>query len=106
MTDENEEEIINDIEDEDDDDDLTIKDDDDKEKSKDKEIQVISHVDTDGITSAAIIIQALKKLDKNFSVKIIKSLEEQFIHDLPKEKITLFSCECGRDDCEDCSYDY
>ena len=60
------------------------------EKSKDKEIQVISHFDTDGITSAAIITQALKKLDKNFSVKIIKSLEEQFIHDLPKEKITLF----------------
>jgi len=60
------------------------------EKSKDKEIQVISHFDTDGITSAAIMVQTLKKLDKKFSLKIIKSLEEQFIYDLPKEKLTLF----------------
>lgn len=60
------------------------------EKSKDKEIQIISHFDTDGITSAAIMVQALKKLDKKFSLKIVKSLEEQFIHDLPKDKLTLF----------------
>ncbi len=60
------------------------------EKTKDKEIYVVSHFDTDGITSAAIIIQTLKKLDKKFSVKIVKSLEEGFIYDLPKEKIILF----------------
>ncbi len=60
------------------------------QKTKDKEIQIISHFDTDGITSATIIIQALKKLDKRFSLKIVKSLEEQFIRDLPKDKITLF----------------
>ncbi len=60
------------------------------EKSKDKEIQIISHFDTDGITSAAIMIQALKKLDVKFSVKIIKSLEEKFIYGLSKNKITLF----------------
>jgi len=60
------------------------------EKSKDKEIQIISHFDTDGITSAAIMIQTLKKLDKKFSLKIVKSLEEQFIYDLPKNKLTLF----------------
>ena len=60
------------------------------EKSKNKEIQIISHFDTDGITSAAIIIQTLKKLDKKFSLKIIKSLEENFIRNLPKNKIILF----------------
>ena len=60
------------------------------EQSKDKEIQIISHFDTDGITSAAIMIQTLKKLDKKFSLKIVKSLEEQFIYDLPKNKLTLF----------------
>tara|TARA_Y100000034_G_scaffold17454_1_gene19096 strand:- start:13052 stop:14383 length:1332 start_codon:yes stop_codon:yes gene_type:complete len=60
------------------------------EKSQDKEIQIISHFDTDGITSASIIIQTLKKLDKVFSIKIIKGLEEQFIYDLPKEKLILF----------------
>ena len=60
------------------------------EKSKDKEIQIISHFDTDGITSATIMLQTLKKLDKKFSVKIVKSLEEEFIYDLPKNKITIF----------------
>ncbi len=60
------------------------------EKSRDKEIQVISHFDTDGITSAAIMVQALKRLDKKFSLKIVKSLEEQFIYDLPKNKLILF----------------
>ena len=60
------------------------------EKSKDKEIQIISHFDTDGITSAAIMVQDLKRLDKKFSLRIVKSLEEQFIYDLPKGKLTLF----------------
>jgi len=60
------------------------------EKTKNKEVQVISHFDTDGITSAAIMIRALKRLDKHFSVRIIKGLEEQFIYDLPKDKITIF----------------
>lgn len=60
------------------------------EKSKEKEILIVSHFDTDGITSAAIAIKTLKNLDKKFSVKIVKSLEEQFIYDLPKDKIILF----------------
>ena len=60
------------------------------EISKDKEIQIISHFDTDGITSATIMIQTLKKLDKKFSVKIVKSLETEFIYKLPKDKLTIF----------------
>ncbi len=59
-------------------------------KSEKKGIQIISHFDTDGITSVTIMIQALKKIDRTFSVRIVKSLEEQFIFDLPKDKITLF----------------
>ena len=58
--------------------------------SKNKEIYVVSHFDTDGITSAAIMIKTLKKLDKKFSLKIVKSLEEEFIYDLPKNKLILF----------------
>jgi len=60
------------------------------ERIKNKEIFVISHFDTDGITSATIMIKALKKLDKKFSVKIIKSLDENFILSLPKNKLILF----------------
>lgn len=60
------------------------------EKSKNKEILVVSHFDTDGITSAAIMAKALKKLDKRFSVKIVKSLNKEFIHSIPKDKLILF----------------
>ena len=60
------------------------------DESKDREIQIISHFDTDGITSAAIMIQSLKKLDKKFSLKIVKGLEEDLIYKLPKNKTILF----------------
>lgn len=58
--------------------------------TKDKEVLVISHFDTDGITSAAMIINVFKKLDKKFSVRILKSLEEKTIKNLPKNKVILF----------------
>ena len=60
------------------------------EKIENKELEIISHFDTDGITSAAIIIKTLKKLDKPFSVKILKRVEEGFISTLPKNKVILF----------------
>ena len=60
------------------------------EVSKNREIFILSHFDTDGITSAAIMIKTLKKLDKRFSLKIVKNLEEQHIYDLPKDKIIIF----------------
>ncbi|MEX0920807.1 MAG: DHH family phosphoesterase [Candidatus Pacearchaeota archaeon] len=59
-------------------------------KTKNKEIYLVSHFDTDGITSAAIMIKGLKRLDRKFSVKIVKSLEEKFIKNLPKDKVILF----------------
>jgi len=59
-------------------------------KTENKEIQIISHFDTDGITSAAIMIKTLRKLDKPFSIKIVKNLDEQTIYNLSKNKITLF----------------
>jgi len=59
-------------------------------KIEEQEIYIISHFDTDGITSASIMINTLKKLDKKFSLRIIKSLNEEFINELPKEKLILF----------------
>jgi len=55
-----------------------------------KNILIISHFDTDGITSATILVQALKKLDKRFSLRIVKRLEEETIPNLPKDKIIIF----------------
>ncbi|MCK9595620.1 DHH family phosphoesterase [Candidatus Pacearchaeota archaeon] len=60
------------------------------ESSTNKDILVVSHFDTDGITSAAIFVQTLRKLDKRFSLKIVKSLEEEFILKLPKDKLVIF----------------
>lgn len=60
------------------------------EKIKNKEVKVISHFDTDGITSAAIITKALKRLDLKFTVKIVKRIEENFISTLPNDAIILF----------------
>ncbi|MBS3124075.1 DHH family phosphoesterase [Candidatus Woesearchaeota archaeon] len=60
------------------------------EKTKNKEIQIISHFDADGITSAAIIVQTLKELDRKFNLKIVKSLDRDFIKTIQKNKIILF----------------
>jgi len=49
------------------------------ELTKEKPIRVISHYDTDGITSAAIMIQTLKRLNKRFSVRIIKGIEDEIL---------------------------
>ncbi len=60
------------------------------ESIKNKEIYIISHFDTDGITSAVIMIQALKKLDARFSLKIVKSLDEITIMGIPRDKVVMF----------------
>ena len=56
------------------------------EKSKKRTIRIISHNDTDGITSAAILAKALRKLNKKFSVKIVKQLENDEIDKLAKNE--------------------
>tara|TARA_Y100000034_G_scaffold127172_1_gene179583 strand:+ start:381 stop:1700 length:1320 start_codon:yes stop_codon:yes gene_type:complete len=55
-----------------------------------KEVQVVSHFDTDGITSAAIITKALQRLGINFQLKIVKGLQESSFEELPQDKIILF----------------
>lgn len=60
------------------------------EAISDKDILIVSHFDTDGITSATILIQTLKKMDKKFSLKIVKRLEEETIFNLPKNKVIVF----------------
>lgn len=59
-------------------------------KIDDQDLYVISHFDTDGISSAAIITQALQRADIQFTLKIVKSLTEEAIHTLPTDKNLLF----------------
>lgn len=58
--------------------------------SKTKPIKVISHNDTDGITSASIFSRALQRWNKKFSLEITKSLDETFIKKLPSDHILIF----------------
>jgi len=58
--------------------------------SEDQETLIISHNDTDGISSGSIMIKTLEKLDKKFSIKIIRTLEAEFIETLPENKTLLF----------------
>lgn len=60
------------------------------ELSKSKLIRVISHHDTDGITSAAIFSRALQRWNKKFSLQIVKGLEENFIKNLPENEVLVF----------------
>jgi len=58
--------------------------------SKTKPIKIISHHDTDGITSAAIFSKALHRWGKAFSLEIVKNLEKDFIDSLPENHILIF----------------
>ncbi|MFZ1970752.1 MAG: DHH family phosphoesterase [Candidatus Nanoarchaeia archaeon] len=57
---------------------------------REREIQIISHFDTDGITAASIIIKVLKRLDRKFNTLIVKSLTPEIISQLPRNRILLF----------------
>ena len=48
-------------------------------------IKIISHYDSDGITAAAILAKVLQKLDKKFSIKIVKQIEEKVFSELKKD---------------------
>ena len=61
------------------------------ETTQNKKIHLVSHFDTDGITSAAILSKTLEKLDKQFSVKILKQLTQNEIDLFPEDKVILLS---------------
>ena len=58
--------------------------------SQNKKIKVISHHDTDGVTSAAIFSRALQRANKPFSMQIVKSLDKEFIENLSKDDLVIF----------------
>jgi len=58
--------------------------------SKKKNLKIISHFDTDGITSAAIFSKALAKWGKKFSLQIVKGLDEEIVKSLNDEDVLIF----------------
>jgi|SRR3989344_4042307 len=61
------------------------------ELSKAKPIKVISHYDADGIASAAVLSRMLQRWHKQFSLQIVKGLDESVIKGLPEDHVLLFS---------------
>jgi len=60
------------------------------ELSKVKPLRIISHFDTDGITSAAIFSRTLQRWGKKFSLQIVKGLDGDFIEKLPENEVLIF----------------
>lgn len=58
--------------------------------SSNKPIRIISHFDTDGITSAAIFSRAMHRWNKKFNLQIVKGLDEDFIKNLSNDEILIF----------------
>jgi len=59
-------------------------------KLDDKPIRVISHLDCDGLSSASIIIKALKRENKKFVSSIVKQLNENVLKELSLENYSYF----------------
>jgi len=49
------------------------------EASSERPVRIITHFDTDGITSAAILTKTLQRLDKKFSLKVVRGLDPETI---------------------------
>jgi RecJ-like exonuclease len=60
------------------------------EKTKDRSIKIVSHHDTDGITAAAILAKTLRRLNKKFTIKIVKNLEKELVEQLNNEDLVVF----------------
>jgi len=60
-----------------------------KIKSVDSIIQIVSHLDADGVASAAIMASALIQLEKKFQITFIKRIKSEIIEDLKKRKLDL-----------------
>lgn len=61
----------------------------DKIKSENKMIQIVSHYDADGISSAAIIVSTLIKLNKDFHLTIVNRIKADLISELKERKPEL-----------------
>ncbi|MBL7100839.1 MAG: DHH family phosphoesterase [Nanoarchaeota archaeon] len=56
----------------------------------DKHIRIISHLDCDGLTSAAIIIKTLTRENLNFSISIVKQLDPTILDELSREEYNCY----------------
>ena len=58
--------------------------------SLEKPVKIVSHIDTDGITSASILIKTLQKLNIKFSLSFVKQLTIKILNQLKKEDYPIY----------------
>ena len=59
-------------------------------------IRIISHLDADGLTAAAILSKTLERENKHFNLTIVRSLTREFLDELKKEDYKTFVfCDLG-----------
>src|SRR3989344_2987025 len=61
-----------------------------KLKASDSPIRVVSHLDADGLSSAAILTKALKRLNKKFALTIVKQLSPNILSQFKAESYETF----------------
>lgn len=61
-----------------------------KNTKKEETIRLISHLDADGICACSIIIKALNRLNRKYSVSIIHQLTEDFLKELTAESYNTY----------------
>ncbi len=57
---------------------------------KHKTVRVVSHLDADGISAAAILIKMLNRTNRRYSISIVQQLNEEKIKSLKKERYGVF----------------
>lgn len=67
------------------------------EASRGKGIRIISYHDTDGVVGTAILIKAFKRLDKRFSLRVVKNLTQEVLEEelLRQKNEVLVFCNIG-----------
>ncbi len=61
-----------------------------KHISKSETIRLISHLDADGISAAAIMIKTLNRLNRKYALSIVQQLDEKTIREIAQESYTTF----------------
>ncbi|MCD4666212.1 DHH family phosphoesterase [archaeon] len=59
-------------------------------KVKDKPMKIVSHLDADGLSSAAILTKTLTRENVKFSLSVVKSLDEKKLKELSNEDYETF----------------
>ncbi|MEM7821682.1 MAG: DHH family phosphoesterase, partial [Candidatus Aenigmatarchaeota archaeon] len=64
-----------------------------KSISKEKKVKIISHIDADGLASAAILLKTVLRNNQNFELRLVKQLTEKTIKKIKfsEEDVLIFS---------------